>query len=139
MCNSILATFLIWDSRKQCWEKGQNQDTVLSSKFFPTYIRCRIIPFIFSSLHDLCMTHGASLVGQTVKNLSASNTGDLGSITGSGRSPGEGNGYPLQYSCLENSIDRGAWRATVHGVAKSPTQLSTHTNMNHSLILLTFC
>ena len=55
---------------------------------------------------------------------SASNAGDPGSILGSGRSPGDGNGYPLQYSCLENSMDRGAWRATVHGVKKSWTQLS---------------
>ena len=44
---------------------------------------------------------------------------NLGLIPGSGRSPGGGNGNPLQYSCLENSIDRGAWRATVHGIAKS--------------------
>ena len=51
------------------------------------------------------------------------NAGDVGSIPGSGRSPGEGNGNPLQYSCLENPIDRGAWRAIVHGVAKSQTQL----------------
>ena len=55
---------------------------------------------------------------------SACNVGDLGSIPGLGRSPGEGNGSPLQYSCLENSMDRGAWRATVHGVSKSQTQLS---------------
>ena len=48
---------------------------------------------------------------------SAGNAGDLGLIPGSGRSPGEGNGNPLQYSCLENPMDRGAWRATVHGVA----------------------
>ena len=47
------------------------------------------------------------------------NAGDLGSIPGLRRSPGEGNDYPLQYSCLENSKDRGAWQATVHGVAKS--------------------
>ena len=47
------------------------------------------------------------------------NPGDLGSILGVGRSPGEGNGYPLQYSCLENSMDRGAWWATVDGVAKN--------------------
>ena len=46
-------------------------------------------------------------------------TGDLGSIPGSGRSPGEGNGNPLQYSCLENPMDREAWQATVHGVTKS--------------------
>ena len=51
----------------------------------------------------------------------AYNAGDLGSIPGSGRSPGEGNGSPLQYSCLENPMDEGAWLATVHGVAKSWT------------------
>ena len=56
--------------------------------------------------------------------VSASNAGDANSIPGSGRSPGEGNGYPLQYSCLENPVDRGAWRATVHRTAKSRTQLS---------------
>ena len=55
---------------------------------------------------------------------SAYNAGDLGSILGSGRSPGEGNGNPLQYSCLENSMDGGTWWATVHGVAKSRTRLS---------------
>ena len=54
----------------------------------------------------------------------ACNAGDLGSIPGSRRSPGEGNGNPLQYSCLENRMDRGAWWATVHGVAKSRTRLS---------------
>ena len=48
---------------------------------------------------------------------SACNAGDLGLILGSGRSPGEGNGNPLQYSCLENSMDGGAWWATVHGEA----------------------
>ena len=52
---------------------------------------------------------------------SACNAGDLSSIPGSGKSPGEGNGYPLQYSCLENSMDRGAWWAIVHGIAKSQT------------------
>ena len=55
---------------------------------------------------------------------SACNAGDLGLIPGSGRSPGEGNGNPLQYSCMENTMDRGAWEATVHGAAKSQTQLS---------------
>ena len=55
---------------------------------------------------------------------SACNAGHQGSIPGSGRSHGEGNGYPLQYSCLENSMDRGAWQATVHRVTKSQTQLS---------------
>ena len=54
----------------------------------------------------------------------AFNSGDPGWISGSGRSPGEGNGNPLQYACLENSMDRGAWWATVHGVIKSWIQLS---------------
>ena len=63
--------------------------------------------------------------GSEVK-ASACNVGDLGSIPGSGRSPGEGNGNPLQHSCLENHMD-GAWWATVHGVAKSQTQLSDFT------------
>ena len=67
--------------------------------------------------------HRASLVVQVVKNLPA-NVGDLGSIPGWGRPPREGIAYPLQDSCLGSSIDRGAWRATVHGVAKSQTQLS---------------
>ena len=53
--------------------------------------------------------------------VSAYNARDLGSIPGSGRSPREGNGTPLQYSCLENPMDRGAWQATVHGVAKNWT------------------
>ena len=50
---------------------------------------------------------------------SACNARESGSISGSGKSPGEGSGYPLQYSCLENSMDRGAWWATIHGVAES--------------------
>ena len=62
----------------------------------------------------------ASLVAQMVKNLPA-NAEDPGLISGLGRSPGEGNGYPLQYSCLANSKDRGACQATVYGVAKSWT------------------
>ena len=57
--------------------------------------------------------------------------GDPGPIPGLGRSPGEGNGNPLQYSCLENSMDGGAWWATVHVVAESQTRLSDFT---HSLI-----
>ena len=55
---------------------------------------------------------------------SAFNAGNLGLISGSGKISGEGNGNPLQYSCLENPMDRGAWWATVHGVAKSGIQLS---------------
>ena len=64
---------------------------------------------------------------------SACNAGDPGLVRGSGRSPGEGNGNLLQYSCLENSMDRGAWWAIVHGVAKSWTQLSTHARVSFGI------
>ena len=67
--------------------------------------------------------------GSEVK-ASASNVGDPGSIPGSGRSPGEGNGTPLQYSCLENPKDRGAWQATAYGVAKSQTQPKQHSTQS---------
>ena len=67
---------------------------------------------------------------------SAGNVGDLGSIPGSGRSPGEGNGNPLQYSCLENPMDREAWWATVHGVAKSRTRLSDFTSLRRQYATL---
>ena len=66
--------------------------------------------------------------GSEVK-ASACNAGDLGLIPGLGRSPGEGNGNSLQYSCLENPMDRGAWWATVYGVAKSQTRLSDFTSL----------
>ena len=88
---------------------------MISSSFYFYVFFCSafLISYIF----------GASQVAPGVKNLSASE-GDLrgvGSIPGSGRSPGGGNGNPLQCSCLENPVDRGAWRATVHGAAKSQT------------------
>ena len=64
--------------------------------------------------------------GAVVKNLRdyAGDARDAGSISGFGRSPGGGNGNPLQYSCLENPMDRGVWWTTVHGIAKSQTLLS---------------
>ena len=66
--------------------------------------------------------------GSMVENLPANvgDTGDAYSIPGSGRSTGGGNGNPLQYSCLENLMNRGSWWATIHGVTKSWTQLSKH-------------
>ena len=66
----------------------------------------------------MCLFTGQE-IAQMVKNLPAIQ--DLGLIPGLGRSPGEGNGYPLQYSCLKNIKDREAWWATVHGVAKNQT------------------
>ena len=78
----------------------------------------------------------ASLVAQTVKNLlaSAGDLRDMGTIPGLGRSPGGGHGNPLQYSCLENPMDRGAWRAAVHGGTKEldPSgQLNSNSNCGH--------
>ena len=70
----------------------------------------------------VCWSRASLVVAQMVKILC--NAGDLGSIPGSGSSPREGNGYPLQYSCLENSMDRGTWWATFHEVAKSRTELN---------------
>ena len=67
---------------------------------------------------------------------SACNAGDLGSIPGLGRSPGEGKGYPLQYSGLENSMDRRAWQAIVHRVTESQTLLMQLTMHAHSLIVI---
>ena len=92
--------------------------------------------FVVCMTVALLMCKPLRLVMPVVKNLPA-NTGDIrdvGSIPGSGRSPGGGRGNPLQYSCLENSMDRGAWQATVHGVAKSRTRLSdshTHTHTHN--------
>ena len=76
--------------------------------------------------------------GSQVK-ASDCNTGDLGSIPGLGRTPGEGNGNPLQYSCLENPMDGGAWWATVHRVAKSQTRLSDFTHSGWRKCVLSTC
>ena len=82
-----------------------------------------------STYHRLLMLVRAFLVTQTVKNPPC-NLGYLGSIPGLGRSPGEGNSYPLQYSGLENSMDKGAWQATVHGDHKEwdTTERLSHTH-----------
>ena len=82
-------------------------------------------------IHSICHCLAEGFPGGSEVKVSACNAGDLGSIPGLGRSPGEGNGNPLQYSCLENPMHGGAWWATlVHGVAKSRTLLSDFT---HSL------
>ena len=94
----------------------QNKDSIIFRK---QGARCVTLNFIGNSY-----TLGASWVSQMEKNLPA-NAGDKGPIPGLGRSPGGGNGSPLLYSCLRSPMDRGAWWATVHGVTKSPTQLST--------------
>ena len=81
---------------------------------------CRELGLLCLAAHGLPV---AGFPGGSDGKESACNTGDLGSIRELGRSPGEGNGNPLQYSSLENSMDRGTWQSSVHGIIKSRTQL----------------
>ena len=83
----------------------------------------------WTQLKQLSCSSSSSSEGKA----SACNAGDSGSIPGSGRSPEEGNGSPLQYSCLENPMDGGGWWATVHGVTKSRSRLSDFT-FHHILV-----
>ena len=76
-----------------------------------------------SITNSIDMNLSKNFTNSTVSKESAYNVGDLGLIPGLGGSPGEENGYPLQYSCLENSIDRGAWKATIHRVTKTQKRL----------------
>ena len=95
------------------------------------------------TIHIHTLTHILNIIklllgfpgGSVVKNPPA-NTGDMVLIPGSGRSPGEGNGSPLQYSCPGNTMDGGAWWATVHRVTKSRTQLSNFTQNFHFAIII---
>ena len=83
--------------------------------------------FVYSNHNINKYSYFWPVPGGSGGKASACNAGDLGSIPGLGRSPGEGNDNLLQYSCLENSMDRGDWWATVQGVAKSQTRLSNFT------------
>ena len=90
---------------------------------------------------NMCSCYSSNWASQVVKNppANAGDVTDAGSIPGLARSPGGGHCNPLQYSCLENPMDRGAWRATIHRVAQSWTRLkqpSTHTYTNHYNLLL---
>ena len=85
---------------------------------------------------DKSLDLNISFPGGSEVKASAWNSGDPGLIPGLGRSPGEGNGNPLQYSCLENPMEGGAWWATVHGVAKSRTRLSDF-SFNFALLYFT--
>ena len=87
---------------------------------------------VFQKESKLCFS---GFPGDSEVIVSACNTGDPGLIPGLGRSPGRGNGNPLQDSCLENPMDREAWWATVHGVAKSPTWLSDFAYLLKTLLI----
>ena len=106
------------------WPPEHNRQPTFTSQLL--FYRC--VSWTFYHLCDRALPCPlASTVTSLEVKASASNVGDLGSLPGSGRSSGEGNGNPLQYSCLENPLDGGAWQATVHGVAKSRTRLSSCT------------
>ena len=85
-----------------------------------TTFKCTGMEWLVSHSPSICIIDLEFLIfpGGSDGKESAYSAGDLDSIPGSGRSPGEGNSNPLQYSCLDNSMDRGAWRATVHGVTR---------------------
>ena len=102
----------------------------MDSHFYST----RLYVHIYAS--TLALT-GGSVVKNSPAN--AETTGDVSSIPGSERSPGRGKGNPLQYSCLENPTDRGAWKVTVHRVTKSQTQESTHSASTTLSSLLKLC
>ena len=114
----------------QCcgWQGGKTKNVgLLNSQTLKWILTFSLL--LFEKIHFLCfyqhsLWFSRGFPGGSDGKESSCNAGDLGSIPGSGRSPGEGNGYPLQYSCLENSMYMGAQWAIVHGVAKSQTQLS---------------
>ena len=89
-------------------------------------VKCKV----YDGNKGFYLTKQMSFPGSSEGKVSDCNAGDRGSIPGAGISPGGRNGNPLQYSCLENSMDRGAWWATVHGVAKSWTRLSNFTSFH---------
>ena len=103
ICSSPLLTFLIFAG-----------SVVISSVLFLTLVTC-IFPFLSKSCH---FVYFFKFPGDSDCKESACGAGDLGLIPESGRPPGEGNSHPLQYSCLENPMDRGAWQATVHGLQR---------------------
>ena len=128
----ILEWVAISFSRGSSWPRDQTQDSCIASGFFTAEspgLTCCIIQLTMSykTLFDIVLP---LFPGGSDGKGSAYNTGDPGSIPGSGRSPGEGNGNPLQYSSLENPMDGGAWLATVYGVAKSQTRLSDFTSLH---------
>ena len=130
----------IYRELKQCWvwvcSRAGTSWEKITQNILKSHLRTAENPFDFSTLGTSWMSlynvipiwllylSTFSFPGGSDSKESACNAGDLGLIPGLGRSLGEGNSYPLQYSCLENSMDRGAWQATVHGVAKNWTWLS---------------
>ena len=109
----ILEWVAISSSRGSSQPKDQTRVSGTAGRLFTECWQLQV-PSIF---YEYILFHSGFLGGSVVKNPPG-NVGDTGSIPGSGNSPGEGNGSLLQYSCLENPMDRGAWPATVQGVTK---------------------
>ena len=120
-CNTLIASSLrIWNS-----SAGFSYDSSLKPMFLALLCRTCFSWNLKGTLLYFAVLWGG-LPWWLSSKEAACNAGDLGLIPESGRSPGEGNGYPLQYSCLQNYMDRGAWWAIVHGVAICQTRLSKH-------------
>ena len=120
---------ILWNSAFR-WEYLSFSPLLLASLLFTAICKTSsdshfaFLHFFFLGMILLPQTRLGNWTGGSDGKESACNEGDPSSNPGLGRSPGEGKGYPLQYSYQENSMDRGAWRATVHRVAKSQTRLS---------------
>ena len=124
----VLSKILFWTkTQSKSWntvfsvetKKGKLLKTVLIFYFI-----CYLWNILFQKILSILWQYNIEIMSLPISsdgNASACNAGDLGLIPGSGWSPGEGNGNPLQYSCLENSRNRGAWKATVHEVAELDT------------------
>ena len=104
------------------FQPGQGQGATDPQHLFGTWLDMIHVSPGMSNGWSLSSITG--IPGSSVEKKPPASEGDAGLIPGLGRSPGEGNGNPLRYSCLGNPKDRGAWRTTIHGVAKSRTQLS---------------
>jgi len=127
----------VWVNSRSWWWTGR--PGVLQS-MGSQRVRFRSLPHIIhftmiksSSIKGLPTWHSGN-----EPSCPAGDTGDVGSVPGSWRCPGGGHGSPLQYSCLENSMDRGAWWATVHGVTKSQTRMSMYTSYHRNNNTLKF-
>ena len=118
---SFICQWLWFENRHACVQGFgfQSSDSSASSDKTNAYKSVSPLGSLsFPSITSFSQGSWTGFLCSLVSKASACNTGDLGSIPGSGRSPGEGNGNPLQYSCLENPLDRGAWRATVLGITR---------------------
>ena len=113
-------------SKGSSWPRGQTCVSCIAGRFFHCWANRET-----QRHNDVFLSYTRGFPGGSDSKVSAYNAGDLGLIPGPGRSPGEGNGNPLRYSCLENPMGGGAWWATVHGVTKNRTRPSDFTSLSY--------